>query len=232
MLKIAIVEDDQNDQKTILDCLKTYSEKKEVVFDIHRFQNALTFLADKTSYDIVFFDIEMPHMTGMEAAKKLREKDQVISIVFITRVRQYAIEGYSVGASDYLLKPVNYDAFEFRMDYLLSHTIIKNQMEEYTIKTKDSFRKIHIDDILYIESYSHKIIFHTSQGNYETWDSLSHVESQLSKNGFLRTHASYLVNINRITRTDGQFAYINEDKIKISEDRKKQFLMEFAKTIH
>lgn len=77
-------------------------------FDIRRFKDAVDFISDKMSFDLIFLDIEMPYMSGMELAKHIREYNKVSVIIFVTNMKQYAVNGYEVGALDFVVKPVSY----------------------------------------------------------------------------------------------------------------------------
>ena len=100
MVKIAIVEDSPSDSKTLIRYVKEYSRSINVEVNISAFDNAVKFLDKYTpEFDIVFMDIEMPYMNGMEASKKLRELDQKVILIFVTNLAKYAIKGYEVQAS-------------------------------------------------------------------------------------------------------------------------------------
>ena len=103
MLKVVLIEDNAEAAETLLEYLQRYASKNGISLSSARFRNAFDFLeAYAYDADVLFFDIEMPGMNGMEAAKKVREKDTKAMIVFTTNLAQYAIEGYSVNAFDYI----------------------------------------------------------------------------------------------------------------------------------
>ena len=115
MVRIAIVEDTQTDSKTLMRYVKEYTRLVNVEVEISVFDNAVKFLDKYTpKFDIVFMDIEMPYINGMEASKKLRELDQKVILIFVTNLAKYAIKGYEVQAFDFVVKPITYHDFTLK----------------------------------------------------------------------------------------------------------------------
>ena len=122
MFNIAVVEDNDQDAKAIIHSLNRYASKNQLEFRITRLPDALKLInAYKSNYDLIFMDIEMPHMTGMEAAKVIRRMDHGVTLVFVTNMAQYAVEGYAVEAFDYILKPINDYALELKLKRIIAH---------------------------------------------------------------------------------------------------------------
>ena len=112
MLKIGLVDDDICYLEQMKTYLKQFCEEENVACQIEEFHNGLNFVEDYSGdLDVVFLDIEMPHLNGMEAAKRVREKDPSLGIIFVTNMAQYAIRGYEVNAIDFIVKPVKYFVF-------------------------------------------------------------------------------------------------------------------------
>ena len=117
MITIAIVEDDKKSAKILQDYILRYSEEKQEPLAVECFENGLNFISDyKASCDIALMDIEMPHMNGLDTARKLREFDSQIPLIFITNMAQYAINGYEVQALDFMVKPIEYFNFSLKLD--------------------------------------------------------------------------------------------------------------------
>ena len=117
MLQIAIVEDDDQEAKVLGNCLNKYSQEHKSAFAIQRFSDGAAFLSeDKKVYDLVFMDVEMPFMDGLKTAKKLREKDSQVVLVFVTKLFQYAVNGYEYNAADYIIKPIRFASFSLKME--------------------------------------------------------------------------------------------------------------------
>ena len=112
MLGIAIVEDDREQAALLETHIKRYAAEHQLVVSVSVFYDAVTFLEKYTQgYQMIFMDIKMPMLDGMDAARFLRERDQKVVLVFVTTMRQYAIQGYDVDAADFIVKPVNYPEF-------------------------------------------------------------------------------------------------------------------------
>ena len=224
MIKIAIVEDEiemSNDLKNHIDMFFNQHEKN-ITIDI--FDNAVKFLDKyKSKYDLVFMDINLPYMDGIEASEKLRQKDSTVIIVFVTSLAQYAIEGYKVHAFDYVLKPVNYYNFALTLERILPH--LKDNDKSIVIYTnKTSFKKILIDRIKYIEINNHKLIFHTLDGEYETHGALNDYVDMLKDDYFELCNRCYLINLKMVSQVTSDSVIIDNESLLISRPKRKQFL--------
>ena len=118
MLNIIILEDQAEQADRLSHMLKKYAESHEgFAYNLKLYDRSIPFLTEyKCNADLLFLDIQIPDMLGMEAAKRIRQMDNRVMIIFVTMLTQYAIEGYSVGAFDYVLKPVRFEEFSSKMD--------------------------------------------------------------------------------------------------------------------
>lgn len=112
MIRVAIVEDDAEVQGVLQEYVRRYTRQYGTEFEVSVFADGVDLLEDyRAVYDIIFLDVEMKHLDGMATAERIRQMDADVILIFITNMAQYAIRGYSVGALDYVLKPVPYFAF-------------------------------------------------------------------------------------------------------------------------
>ena len=112
MIRVAIVEDDAEVQGVLQEYVRRYTRQYGTEFEVTVFADGVDILEDyRAVYDIIFLDVEMKHLDGMTTAERIRQMDADVILIFITNMAQYAIRGYSVGALDYVLKPVPYFAF-------------------------------------------------------------------------------------------------------------------------
>ena len=112
MYHIAIVEDEKEFSTQLEKYLEQYQEENNVRFKVSVFQDGAEILEDyKKIYDVILLDIEMPRLNGMDAAEQIREMDTEVTLMFITNMASYAINGYAVGALDFVMKPINYYTF-------------------------------------------------------------------------------------------------------------------------
>lgn len=226
--QIAIVEDDLRDFANAQDALARYSLEKKVEFKISRFDRAETFLENyRPVYDIVFLDIELPGMNGMDAAVKLRRFDPKVILFFLTNLSNFALKGYRVEAMDYILKPVNYYSLALR----LANAIKKiESASDYSvlIRLAEGVKVVLAKDIYYIDIMNHDVLFHTTNGTVNAYGSLTEREKELTPYGFSRCSACALVNMRYIEGIFGDEISVGGDKVHISRGRKKEFLREFT----
>lgn len=231
MIKVAIVEDEQKCQNQIADYLNKYSKEKNVEISFAIFSNGLDFVENfHSNFDVIFFDIEMPLMNGMEAAKKIRQKDENVEIVFITFLTNYAIEGYSVDAFDYVLKPINYLSFVVKLTRLIEKLKTK-ESKSYLFSLKAG-EKINLkrDSILYFESNDHYVTIVTTNEKYEIRNTIKNIVNDLNDSSFIQCGKSYLINMRHISSIIGNVVYIdNKEQLPISRAYSKTFIQEFTK---
>jgi hypothetical protein len=229
MIKIAIVEDNSVASGKLLEYLRIFSEKTGVTFETTVFVDAISFLTGyKSVYDLVFMDIELPHLDGMTAAAKLRLVDKKILLMFVTNMAQFAVKGYEVDALDYIVKPVSYNNFELKMKKAVEH--IKSDSDVIVINKSGGMFRLLAREVKFIESSGHKIIYHTeTEDVLGGSESLSELEEKLLGCGFLRCNNCYLVNFRHIRSVQGYAVVMSDgEELQISRPRKKKFMTDFA----
>ncbi len=160
MIKTAIVEDEAAAAAHLADCLKRYGEENGVVFSCDVYDGSVAFLESYDGrYDMVFMDIEMEHLDGMSAAKRLREMDRSVEIIFVTNMARYAIKGYEVDALDFVVKPVVYHDFEFRLKKAVDRCRSKRSAERaISVGLKGGgYAKLIVSHIKYVEIMKHHV---------------------------------------------------------------------------
>ena len=223
-IHVAIVEDDNTASKTLSDYLSRYAEENHIQFRISPFSDAISMLDNYTAdYDIIFMDIRMPYMNGMDAAHRLRALDQKVILIFVTSLTQYAIEGYEVNALSYIVKPVKYYDFALKLSRAVSKVPLVNSTK-FELHTKTGTIRLDPQEILYVESSGHHLTFHTFSGEYTQYNSLTKLEEQLSEYGFSRCNSCYLVNLRYVREIKGYTVYLDGCELKISQPRKKAFV--------
>ena len=170
--------------------------------------------------DLLFLDIQMNGLNGMDVARRIREFDNNVEIIFTTSVLDYVCEGYEVNAYRYMLKPIEYNIFKNNMGKCIEN-IIKKKNDFLTINDKSKLIKIKFDDILYIETSKRQLIIHTINGHEIIKMSIRKLEKLLNKD-FFRCHNSFIVNLEKINKIDVSDIYINNATIPISKYRRKQ----------
>ena len=164
----------------------------------------------------------------MEAARYIREKDKRVIIIFITMLTQYAIEGYSVGAFDYVLKPVRYEEFSTKMDRVCRMLAHQSTSVSLELRTKEEIRRVDADSVTFIEVANHDILIHTDREVIRQWGNLKSYEEKLAPAHFVRCNACYLVNLRYVRGIIGDTVRVHEDSLPISKSKRKEFLAALA----
>lgn len=175
--------------------------------------------------DLIFLDIEMPRMLGIDFLKTLTEPPLVI---IITAYPNYAIDGYSLDVVDYLLKPVSFERFLKAASKAQETLRLKSENgianDFIFIKTDYKFEKIILNEILYIEGMQNYIIIHTANDKLITHLTMKMAEEQFSVKGFIRVHKSFIVSIKAIESIESNNLIINKTKIPIGRTFKKELV--------
>lgn len=230
MLKIMILEDDPVFARRLTDYLRQYEGSHDgLSFAVTSYCGAVDFLtAYRCDADLLLMDIQMPDMLGIDAAKRVRAIDTQVMMIFITTLTQYAIEGYSVGAFDYILKPLRYDVFAAKLDRalrVLSHAHSDVAIE---IRTKHEVRRVSADEIKYIEISNHDVLIHTDHGTLRQWGNLKSFENALTGAHFARCNACYLVNLKYVQGIIGSDVDVGGELLSISKPKRREFLNTLA----
>lgn len=227
MINVAIVEDEKPAADLICGYLQDFTEQEGERFSVKVFGDAVSFLENyKPDYDIVFMDIVMPSIDGMRAAKKLRELDNIVLLVFITNMGDYAVKGYDVGASAFLKKPVSYLDFAAKLKRAV-FTIRSRDEKIVTISSSGIRYRVMVRDLMYIEVTGHVCTYHTAGGCIESRNTLGALANELGKYDFMMCSSSFLVNPMYIQEIGPQTVTVGEDKLEISRLKKKSFMQQF-----
>ena len=175
--------------------------------------------------DLIFLDIHMPKISGIEFLKTLKNPPMVI---FTTAYSEHALEGYTLDVIDYLLKPISFERFlkaanKARDFYALQHPPQTEIAPEYFfIKCNSKFEKVYYREVLYIEGLQNYVVVHTKQRKLITYMTLGGLEAQLPDRQFIRVHKSYVVSVSQISAMEGNEVIVNGIKIPISRNLKEK----------
>lgn len=229
MIKIAIIEDEVDLIEVLKGHLDKFAEDNKIEYSVITHISASSFLDDyQCDYDLILMDINLPGLDGMSAVKKIREIDKKVMVIFVTSLAQYAVEGYSVNAFDFIIKPVTYYNFALKLKRALIN-FFNDENDTLVVKNKNSLAKIIIKDIKYIEVVDHKLIFHTDDGNFEMIDTLSKYKEILKNDTFAQCNQCYLVNLRHVKKVTKDSVYIGDEIIQMSRRKQKEFLSAFNK---
>lgn len=175
--------------------------------------------------DILFLDIEMPRISGIEL---LESKVADLAVIITSAYDQYAVKGFELDVQDYLLKPFTYDRFsravEKAQDFIKHREPgMKKQLNPIVyIRSEGVLHKLEIKDLLYVEGMQNYMICHTTTGRIIAHITMKALEEQLPKDQFVRTHKSYLVNADHIQRIQGNEVIIGKVRVPISRNYKEE----------
>ena len=229
MIQIAICDDDMTITSQIEEYIRQIETEQHIQVQSRIFFDGKSFMQSVESgevYDLIYLDVEMPLMKGLDAAKKLREMEISSLIIYISNYETYCESMIETEPFRFLRKPIN-DVDLFRKYFMSAYKKLENRNEYYTYSYKKIHHKININDIMYFESNNRKICIHTNgnQENNTFYGQLDMVEKELESKSctFIRIHQSYLVNSTYINTVQHDAVILeNKDELPISEKRQKE----------
>lgn len=224
MIRVAIVEDDAEVQGVLQEYVRRYTRQYGTEFEVTVFADGVDILEDyRAVYDIIFLDVEMKHLDGMTTAERIRQMDADVILIFITNMAQYAIRGYSVGALDYVLKPVPY--FAFSQQLLKAVARLEKRAKHYlTVPVEGGLRRLDTASIYYLESEGHRVHFYTDEGDFSAPGALKAFEEKLADCPFARCNSGYLVNLVQVRELRQSTVQVGPCELQVSRPKRKSFL--------
>lgn len=225
MLRIAIIEDNESERQELSQVITNYFDEKQIAGEVKEYTNGDLFLnhyTGKNQFSLIFLDIDMPGKNGMETAECIRQIDAEVLLIFVTYMVQYAVQGYSVAACDFIVKPVVLEQLHIKLDSIIDRLLSRKKM--ITIRMNDGLRQIKISDICFIEVFGRKLILHTSNSQIEFYGTLKEMEKLLRYNNFAKCNKCYLVNLSYVSQIAGNEVVIADHSLQISRREKKHFI--------
>ena len=228
MLRIAICEDDPAAMQKARDCIARFETENGMQCSVSAFSDAVNFLdAFKAGmFDLIFMDIQMPILSGMDAAKLLRKTDPFVSIVFVTDLRNRVAEGYAVEAMDFIVKPMRYAKCEIVLKRAAKRASRKKE-ELILLSGGDAYR-VAVENILYVEVQRNRCFYHTADGVIEIWSSLRKEEERLAAYPFVKANSCYLVNLAHVKGISGETVQVGTERLIVSRSRRKELMEMFT----
>ncbi len=231
MLRVLVVEDEQNAAGALRDCIMRFSREDDIDIDIVWERDALGLMKVASPIDLIFLDIGLPLTNGLEAAGLLRTYDTQTPIIFITSNAQYALRGYEVDALDFIVKPVRYGDFKMRMRKAL-RVVQRNANETVAVGTSRETHVLPISDISHITTSGHNAVIHLSSQDDTVVDheSLAKLSSRLPSGRFVRISSGCLVNMAYIrTVQSSAIRLTSGETLPVSRGKRKPALEEIAR---
>lgn len=226
MLRIAIVDDETKDAERLQSLTEAYFAQQQEACRILRYEDGALFLQRYEPHDIVFMDIKMKTLDGLDTARFLRKLGSDSVLIFVTRMAQFAIRGYEVEALDFILKPVDEASVTYVLDRALQR-VRARQGVLLPLRVGSETLTVSTNDLYYIEVYNHDLIYHTRMGDYTVRGTLNSVRDKLQANGFLSCHRSYLVNLKYVSSVQEDALTVAGAAVPIARASRKQFMQGF-----
>ena len=191
---VAICDDEDDQLNSLEKLMQGYVAPHSL--QISRFNSGEALLEEYESgarYDILFLDVKMGGLSGIETARRLRQNGSKVLIIFLTNVMDFALEGYEVNAFRYLTKPLTEEKFRGTFEKALREASILSEKYYIINSVENEIFRLDMDDIFYFESFRRRVIVHLKGKSIEYIANISSVEGKLAPFGFFRIHKSYLV---------------------------------------
>ena len=218
VIHIAVCEDKESDRCVLCSYIKQFFKEINCPVEIAAYENGRHFLEHSVDdVKIVFLDIYMPETGGIEVARKIRETDNDMAIIFTTTSLDHGLDGYSVQALQYLVKPVSYPEIENVLNKCVN--LFADSMRFIEVLANRLTVRILLKDIRFVEVFKNICLIHTTTETIKSYCSLDEIEQQLCGNPFLRTHRSYIVNMRYIDDvSENDFLLKNGGRVPIRKN--------------
>ena len=218
MMKAAIIDDDAISRKI----LENFISKSENLELVAQFENPVIALEElsATPCDVVFLDMEMPEMTGLEFIAAAKNIPQVI---VVSSTKDYAAESYNFDVTDYLVKPIQPERFNIAVEKAIEiSTSIQTNEEQnhFFIKKNKSYSRVKFDDIEYIEALADYVQINSTKERFTVLSTMKSIANRLPEKKFIRVHRSYIVAIDEIMRIDDNLIVVGKKSIPVSRSYK------------
>ena len=243
MVRIGIVDDEAAARQKLEAAVERFGMQNDLEFWVRTYSSAGAYLADKDSqFDILYLDIDMPGMSGMELAAAIRQTNSSLVIIFCTNLQQFAVNGYEVSALGFLVKPVEWYPFKLYLERALKAIAARARLRErpgkrIIVKDGASSCVVDVGGLACVEVRKHNLIYTVldratgRETTLQSRGSMRDLATELAPHGFARCSASFLVNLSFVTAISGSDVYVGERVLPIGRTYRDSFKREFARRL-
>ena len=227
MILVAITDDDAKDAALLKKGVEAYFQAKKRTARVQVFSDGLDFIKSSETYDIVFLDIQMEKLDGLETARLFRKIGKESILIFVTNMAQFAIKGYEVDALDFIIKPASMESIVYVLDKAMKR-LAGTAGTVIALKTAEGTTTLSENDITYVEVFDHNLVYHTTQGDYTVRGRLSDVTEKLNPERFVECNRSFIVNLRYVSHVAAEYLLIGDTRISISRSHRKELMKRFS----
>ena len=238
MINVSIVDDDVNALSKLKQELTEFFKNKNLDVEIQTFSSGLDYLAQMPNTDILFLDVEMPSMNGIDVAKEIRKTNQDVLIFFCTIYQQFAINGYEVNALGYMVKPIKSYSLTTNLEHALQFLDRKKKDEEKKIElhTFQSIIVFPLSDLLYVEVKRHNLFYNLRKNSdypekqLKIRGTMNTLYSSLKNDNFEKCGNSFLINLEYVASVRGDIVILKDKtEVPLSRMYKDTFMSAFSR---
>lgn len=228
-MRVALVDDSLDDASLLEKYLQQYCREKSLTCTHVHYKSGTDFLEHyQPRFDLVIMDIDMPGISGVDAARRLRADGDNVVLMFVTNMPQYALAGFEVEAVDYILKPVTYQTFALKLERALRF-VLRNREEQLALRTAEGLVSVSTADILYVESVLHYLIYNTVNGEHKVRGTMAQAEKELQPFRFARCSSGLLVNLRYVKSIEKEDVVLGDVRLKMSRGKRLEFMNAFTR---
>lgn len=224
MLLLAVCDDVPIECAGIAKQVENILTQSGIDFTLKKFFSGQELLLSKENFDIIFLDIKMPEISGMDLAKKIRKQGKQSLIIFITSASEFVFEAFNVEAFQYLMKPIQNETLKNVLEKATRRIQVDGKIDFLILSIERQIKKVFLKDILYIESVGRIVKIHCHNRTIETYEQIGILEEKLSGKSFFRCHKCFLVNLDYVDAFDKTTINLeNGEKIMLAKRRYEDF---------